>query len=150
METRNVVATDYDRVISVLNDWWGGRRLTDLLPRLFFEHFQTTSFIVEDKGSLAAFLIGFVSQTHPDEAYIHFVGVNPELRKRGLAKGLYEKFFVTVRNMRCDTVRCITSPVNEGSIAFHKRMGFSISVATDYAGPGQDRILFCRDISSEN
>ncbi|KYP81994.1 GNAT family N-acetyltransferase [Ferroacidibacillus organovorans] len=150
MEIRNVIATDYYKVIDVLNDWWGGRQMTPLLPRLFFEHFQTTSYIVEDKGSLAAFLVGFVSQTHPNEAYIHFVGVNPERRKSGLAKKLYETFFATVRNMGCHTVRCITSPVNEGSVAFHKRMGFSVSVGTDYAGPGQDYILFCRDITSED
>ncbi len=112
--------------------------MTHLLPRLFFDHFQTTSFIVEDDGSLAAFLVGFVSQSHPKEAYIHFVGVGPEYRQSGLARQLYEKFFATVR--------CLTSPVNEASVAFHKRMGFSVSTGTDYAGPGQDRILFCKDL----
>lgn len=146
MEAKNVVEDDYYKVLEVLNEWWGGRQMTPLLPRLFFEHFQTTSFIVEDNDSLSAFLIGLVSQTHPNEAYIHFVGVNPQLRKSGLAKYLYEKFFSTVRDMGCDTVRCITSPVNEGSVAFHTRMGFSVSVATDYAGPGQDRIVFCKNI----
>lgn len=149
VQTRSVVETDYYNVLAVLNDWWGGRQMTHLLPRLFFEHFQTTSFIVEDDGSLAAFLVGFVSQSHPKEAYIHFVGVGPEYRQSGLARQLYEKFFATVRNKGCHTVRCITSPVNEASVAFHKRMGFSISTGTDYAGPGQDRILFCKDITSE-
>lgn len=147
METRNVAANDYYMVTEVLDEWWGGRQMRHLLPRLFFEHFQTTSFIIEDNGSLAAFLVGFVSQTHPKEAYIHFVGVDPELRKSGLARQLYEKFFVTVRNMECQTVRCITSPVNEVSVAFHKRMGFSVTTGTDYAGPGQDYILFCKDIT---
>ena len=147
VQTRSVVETDYYNVLAVLNDWWGGRQMTHLLPRLFFEHFQTTSFIIEDNGSLWAFLIGFVSQTQRQQAYIHFVGVNPHLRKSGLAKFLYGEFFSTVRNMGCVTVRCITSPVNEGSVSFHKRMGFSASLATDYAGPGQDRILFCKDIT---
>ena len=149
METRNVVADDYYKLFDVLNEWWGGRQMTHLLPRLFFEHFQTTSFIAQDNGSLSGFLVGFVSQTYPMEAYIHFVGVHPSLRKNGLAKQLYEKFFATVRNMGCHTVRCITSPVNEVSIAFHQRMGFSVSIGVDYAGPGQDRILFCKDIASE-
>ena len=149
METRMVVEDDYFTVIDVLDDWWGGRQMTHLLPRIFFEHFQATSFIMEDNRSLAAFLIGFVSQTHPNEAYIHFVGVNPNMRNKGLARKLYKRFFATVRNMGCHTVRCITSPVNEGSISFHKRMGFSVSVGTDYAGPGQDRILFSRDIAAD-
>ena len=103
--------------------------------------------IVEDDGRVAAFLIGFVSQTRSNEAYIHFVGVNPDLRKSGLAKLLYERFFATVRNMGCNMVRCITSPVNGGSVEFHRRMGFSVSVETDYAGPGEDRILFAKDIN---
>ena len=148
---RNVVEDDYNKVIEVLDDWWGGRQITHLLPRLFFEHFQLTSFIVEnDDGVLSAFLIGFVSQTHSNEAYIHFVGVNPQLRKSGLARKLYQKFFNVVRDMGVNTVRCITSPVNEGSVAFHTQMGFTISVGIDYAGRGQDRILFQKNISAEN
>ncbi|WP_391559205.1 GNAT family N-acetyltransferase [Robertmurraya sp.] len=148
METRNIIEEDYYKVIDVLNDWWGGRQMTHLLPRLFFEHFQSTSFIVEDNKVLSAFLIGFVSQTHQNEAYIHFVGVKPELRKNGLAKELYELFFTKVRNLGCNTVRCITSTVNEGSISFHKSMGFSVSLRKDYAGSGQDRILFAKKIAS--
>lgn len=89
MQTRNVVENDYYKVIEVLNDWWGGRQMAHLLPRLFFEHFQSTSFIVENDGELSAFLIGFVSQTNPREAYIHFVGVNPTLGKSGLARQLF-------------------------------------------------------------
>jgi ribosomal protein S18 acetylase RimI-like enzyme len=142
MNSRHVSESDYYKVISVLNDWWGGRQMTHLLPRLFFEHFQNTSFVIEQNGDLIAFLIGFVSQTDPNVAYIHFVGVNPEFRKCGLARQLYETFFDTVRRLGCNTVRCITSPVNEVSVSFHRRMGFSVSIKPDYAGPGQDRVLF--------
>ncbi|GMA58032.1 acetyltransferase (GNAT) family protein [Alicyclobacillus sacchari] len=150
MNIRNVEVDDYYKVIEVLDDWWGGRQMTHLLPRLFFEHFQPTSFIVENDGMLSAFLIGFVSQTHPNEAYIHFVGVNPELRKSGLARQLYQKFFDVVQDMGCNIVRCITSPANEGSVAFHTRMGFTASVGVDYAGRSQDRILFQKNITPEN
>ena len=150
MQTRNIVEDDYYKVIEVLDDWWGGRQMTHLLQQLFFEHFQQTSFIVENDGDLSAFLIGFVSQTHPNEAYIHFVGVNPALRNSGLARQLYQRFFSTVQNLGCHTVRCITSPVNEGSISFHQRMGFSVTMGTDYAGIGQDRILFSKNIDAES
>jgi len=147
MQTRNIVEDDYYQVIDVLDDWWGGRQMTHLLPRLFFEHFQPTSFIVEEDGELSAFLIGFLSQTNPREAYIHFVGVHPQLRKSGLARELYEMFFATVRKAGCQIVRCITSPVNVGSVAFHQRMGFTVTVGTDYAGLGQDYMLFSKDIT---
>ena len=148
MQTHNITEEDYYKVIDVLNNWWGGREMTHLLPRLFFEHFQSTSFIVEDNEVLSAFLIGFVSQSNSNEAYIHFVGVYPKIRKNGLARELYELFFAKVRSLGCSTVRCITSPVNEGSISFHKSMGFSVSLKTDYAGAGQDHILFSKNIAT--
>ena len=44
-----------------------------MLPRLFFVHFEGTIYVVDDdEGQLAAFLIGFLSQTDPDEAYVGY------------------------------------------------------------------------------
>ncbi|MBG9734918.1 GNAT family N-acetyltransferase [Paenibacillus alvei] len=156
MNIRAVRASDYTSVISVLNDWWGGRNMSDMLPKLFFVHFQQTSFIAEQDGEMIAFLIGFVSQTNPNEAYIHFIGVHPNYRKSGIAKRLYKTFFETVRQYDCDTVRCVTSPVNATSIAFHRRMGFQIEegdsevngipVHTNYDGRGGSRVLFVKPI----
>ena len=54
-----------------------------MLPKLFFVHFRDTSFVAEDDGALAGFLCGFRSQTFPDEAYIHFVGVDPAHARLG-------------------------------------------------------------------
>jgi ribosomal protein S18 acetylase RimI-like enzyme len=149
MEIRAVEEKDYGQVISVINDWWGGRQMADMLPKLFFIHFRDTSFVVEDAGRIVAFLIGFVSQTYPNEAYIHFIGVHPEYRKQKLGNRLYELFFERVQAKGCDTVRCVTSPVNEGSIAFHTRIGFEIErVAPDYDGKGQSRVLFVKKLET--
>ena len=146
MQVRNIIAEDYFSVSSVLNDWWGGRPMTHLLPRLFFEHFQPTSFVIEAKDELVAFIIGFVSQTNTHEAYIHFVGVHPHYRKQGLANHLYELFINTVKGMGCKEVHCITTPINTGSIAFHEALGFDVQLSKDYAGEGQDRIVFSKSI----
>ena len=134
------------------DDWWGGRPVRHLLQRLFFEHFSDTSFVAEESGRLLAFLIGFRSQAHPHVAYIHFVGVEPSARNTGLGRRLYMEFFAKALSLGCSQVQCITSPVNAGSIAFHRRLGFTvvpssteldgIPVAQDYAGPGQARVLF--------
>ena len=125
-----------------------------MLPKLFFVHFRPTSFVVEHDGTVVGFVIGFVSQTFPDEAYIHFVGVHPDFRKAGLARRLYEKFFAAVENVGCRTVRCVTSPVNQHSILFHRAMGFStadsekivdgIPVFEAYDGKDEDRVLFSK------
>ena len=148
MEIRHAEPADYGRVIGRVNAWWGGRDMAPMLPRLFFVHFEGTSYVVDDgDGQLAAFLIGFLSQTDPKEAYIHFMGVSPEHRGGGLGRQLYERFFEDARAAGRTRVTCVTSPVNEGSVAFHEALGFtSESVAHDYDGPGEDRVLFVKTL----
>ena len=156
---RHIEPSDYPPIIKVINNWWGGRQMSDMLPNLFFVHFRNTCFAAEQDGELVAFLVGFVSQTFPDEAYIHFVGVNPMFRKSGLARALYEKYFVAVQKLGCSTVRCVTSPVNKDSISFHYSLGFSakdsdkaidgISVFEGYDGEGQDRVLFYKYLGNK-
>lgn len=154
---RPVRPSDHGPVISVIDDWWSGRHMADMLPRLFFEHFTGTSFAAERDGELVGFLIGFVSQSRPAEAYIHFVGVHPGERGRGLGRRLYEHFFAAVRARGCDRVRAVTAPVNQGSVRFHRQMGFDIEpgdaiaggvpVTTGYDGDGHDRIRFVKDLA---
>jgi ribosomal protein S18 acetylase RimI-like enzyme len=148
LQIRHANPSDYGRVIQHVNAWWGGREMAPMLPKLFFLHFEGTSFVAEDEeGSLVAFLIGFVSQTRPDEAYVHFVGVAPEHRGSGVGRRLYERFFETVGEHGCTTVRCVTSPANSGSIAFHEALGFTVDrVVDDYDGPGEDRAVLVRQL----
>jgi ribosomal protein S18 acetylase RimI-like enzyme len=156
MHIRYLHEHDYPAVIAVIDQWWSGRHMADMLPKLFFVHFQHTSFAAEEHGQLIAFLAGFVSQTYPDQAYIHFVGIDPDHRQRGLGRQLYERFFAAARERGCSTVRCVTSPVNTGSIAFHTHMGFQVEkingvsngvpCTINYDGNGQDRVLFVRSL----
>jgi ribosomal protein S18 acetylase RimI-like enzyme len=142
---RHAEAADYARVIDVVDEWWGGRQMAAMLPKLFFVHFRDTSFVAEDDGELTGFLCGFRSQTYDDEAYIHFVGVHPDRRAAGLGRALYERFFAAVAPRAI--VRAVTGPVNERSIAFHKAMGFEVDrVDDDYDGQGQARVLFVKTL----
>jgi ribosomal protein S18 acetylase RimI-like enzyme len=142
---RHAKPSDYGRVIGRINVWWGGREMAPMLPRLFFLHFEGTSFVAEDGDQLAGFVCGFLSQTEPEEAYIHFVGVAPEYRGAGLGRSLYERFFEEVRAQGRTVVRSVTSPTNEVSVAFHDALGFEVDrVAKDYDGPGEDRVLLVK------
>ncbi len=153
-QIRPLSPADYPRVISVIDQWWGGRPMAGKLPRLFFEHFTDTSFAAGRDGRLAGFLAGFISQSRPGEAYIHFVGVDPAERGGRLGRLLYEAFFRAAEARGCGLVRAVTSPVNRGSVAFHQRMGFQldpgdaevdgIPVSSGYDGPGSDRVRFLR------
>lgn len=51
---------DYDRIVAVVDDWWG-RPVVAGLPRLFLDHFWNTSRVAEDEQGLAAFLVAFMS-----------------------------------------------------------------------------------------
>jgi ribosomal protein S18 acetylase RimI-like enzyme len=145
---RHAQPSDYGRVIQHLNAWWGGREMAPMLPNLFFVHFEGTSFVAErEDGSIAGFLCGFLSQTKADEAYVHFIGVAPDQRGSGLGRDLYERFFAVARENGRALVRCVTSPANETSIAFHKALGFELErVAKDYDGPGEDRVVFAKQL----
>jgi len=157
-QIRQLRPSDYLPVISVVDDWWNGRHMAGMLPRLFFEHFTDTSFAAERDGELAGFLVGFTSQSRPGEAYVHFVGVRPGERGSGLGRQLYEHFFAAVRARGCGLVRAVTSPVNQGSVRFHQRMGFDIEpgdtqvdgvpVASGYDGDGQDRVRFVKYLAT--
>jgi ribosomal protein S18 acetylase RimI-like enzyme len=145
---RHAEPSDYGRVIGVVNTWWSGRQMAPMLPKLFFVHFEGTSFVAEDEdGELAGFLVGFLSQTHDEEAYVHFVGVDPRRRGSGLGRELYERFFDAVRAEGRSVVRCVTSPVNADSVAFHESIGFRVErVDENYDGSGESRVLLVRQV----
>ena len=141
---RTAAAADYDRIIVVLDDWWG-RPVLQALPRLFLDHFHATSFVAELDGDLAGFLIGFMSPSLPDAAYIHFVGVHPHFRGNGLARVLYQRFFELAAADGRRVVRAVTAPRNTGSIAFHTAMGFTVTEPIPgYDGPSSGKVVFER------
>ncbi len=142
---RTARAADYDGIIAVVDGWWG-RPVHRALPRLFLDHFHDTSFIAERPGGeLAGFLVGFGSPAQRDCAYIQFVGVAPEERKRGLAGLLYRSFFDLMAKDGRRVVRAVTAPVNSASIAFHAAMGFTVTGPIEgYDGPSSAMVVFER------
>ncbi len=54
---RQVEVKDYAPIIQVIDDWWGGRPMAGMLHRLFFEHFQPTSFVIEQHAEIVGFLV---------------------------------------------------------------------------------------------
>jgi ribosomal protein S18 acetylase RimI-like enzyme len=151
MQYRNTEESDYEYVIERLNLWWGGRNMADMLPRLFFTYFRDSSYICFDGNRIVGFLVGFVSDAVKETGYVHFVGVDPEYRRTSIARKLYSKFFEYCKSKGVCFVKCVTSPVNTVSIAFHQRLGFKASSydvqgnpvpVLNYDGPGEHRVLF--------
>lgn len=158
MQYRNISESDYSYVIERLNAWWGGRNMADMLPKLFFSYFHESSFICISDGRIVGFLVGFVSDAVADTGYVHFVGVDPDYRRSAIARTLYGKFIEYCKKKNAQYVKCVTSPVNINSIAFHQRIGFRASEydaadnpvpVLDYDGPGEHRVVFKLPIKAE-
>lgn len=156
---RRPTEADHVRIVTSVDEWWGGRRLHDLLPRLWLQHFTGTSWIAEsDANAIAGFLVGFVSPDDPTVGYVHMVATDPNHRRRGLGRALYERFIDDVASRGVAEVRAITWPGNRASVAFHRAIGFEpldgpgsqniygTSAFADYDYPGEDRVLFRRRV----
>ncbi|MEJ2727819.1 MAG: GNAT family N-acetyltransferase [Deltaproteobacteria bacterium] len=153
---RKAGPADHESVIAALQNWWGGRDLTAMLPKLFLNHFNDTSFVIEKEAEMIGFLIGFISPSLRNEAYVHFMGVHPNFRKKGIGTLLYERFFEICRKHDRNIIRACTSPVNRGSVEFHKRIGFQLEpgddeidgypVTRNYNRPGDHKVQFTKFI----
>ncbi len=156
---RRPVEADHARMVDVTDEWWGGRRMRALLPRLWLQHFTGTSWIAEEAdGRLRGFLVGFVSADDPTTGYVHLIASDPNRRRRGIGRALYERAFADLAAHGAVRVRAITWPGNRVSVGFHRAMGFRIDDGTgtqpiygtpaypDYDGPGEDRVVFVRDL----
>ena len=150
---RSAIPADHARILAVMPHWWGGRDLRALVPSLFLEHFAGTSLVAETHdGDLAGFLVGFVSQDYPAEAYVHMIGVDPARRGDGLGRRLHDAFADLVRERGVRRIRCVTSTVNEASVAFHTAIGFVVTgtdVPVEARGLEADasgHVLLCREL----
>ncbi|GAB3850617.1 GNAT family N-acetyltransferase [Dactylosporangium cerinum] len=161
---RHPVEDDHARVMAVMDEWWGGlggesghQYRTSLLPRLYFQHFTDTSYLLDlPGGKLGAFLIGFLSQSAPGVGYIHFVGVAPAVRRTGVGAALYRRFFLDSAARGVRKVHSITGTGNRQSVAFHTRLGFTLEPGDDeidglpvhrnYDGPGRDSFKFVKHL----
>lgn len=126
MLLRTATAADHEAVVAAIAEWWGDRDLTGLMQPLFLENFASTSLVAEDAGRMRGFLVGFRSADDPSSAYVHFIGVDPEQRGSGLGRRLHDEFARRMAALGVERIRCVTSPVNEGSVAFHTAIGFTV------------------------
>jgi GNAT superfamily N-acetyltransferase len=150
---------DYSRIVELVDEWWGGRKMRALLPRLWFQHFSGTSWLLEaPDGRLAGFIVAFISQDDPSTGYVHMAATDPNWRRTGIGRRLYEQVFEDLRSRGVHRVTAITWPGNRISVAFHMALGFRIDdgprtqrlygtpAYPDYDGYGEDRVVLSRQI----
>jgi len=154
METRKITKADFDRIVEVIDHWWGGPISTFAHP-IFFYELGDMALVVEAEGEMIGFLLGFVAN-HPGEAtgsserigYVHLVGIHPEHRRRGVGRLLYATFTQAAVAAGCTKLKAITTTGYEGSLRFHLAQGWHAREVDDYAGPGRKRIVFTKELEA--
>jgi GNAT superfamily N-acetyltransferase len=156
MNVRRITKDDFDRIVEVIDHWWGGPISTFAHP-IFFYELGSDALVVEEGTLMIGFLLGFLAQgirpgagtSGEDGArtgYVHLVGIHPDYRRRGVGRRLYDRFTEDCRAARCVRMKAITAPGNEGSIRFHLAVGWVVQEVEDYAGPGRRRVVFTRTL----
>ncbi|MEJ7748293.1 MAG: GNAT family N-acetyltransferase [Candidatus Limnocylindrales bacterium] len=150
---------DHRRLSAIIDEWWGGLRMRQALPRLWLRHFSGTSWLMEDgDGRLTGFLIGFISPDDPGTACIHLAAADPNRRRQGVGRALYDRFARDMASRGVRRIEAITWPGNRVSVRFHAALGFQIEdgpgtrpihgtpAFPDYDGDGEDRVMFSRTL----
>jgi GNAT superfamily N-acetyltransferase len=150
MEVVKCSKSDFDVILTEINDFWDSDRTLYLHHPMLIYEFGNSAYIIKEANKVVAYLFGFLSQTGPT-GYVHLIGVRHTHRRRGYGRKLYSHFADFARKHGCKNLKAITTPGNATSIAFHKSLGMEIignsnetnvSIIKDYAGPGADRVVF--------
>ena len=155
---RRPVEADQPVLVELVDDWWG-RRMQGQLPRLWFRHFTGTSLVAESPGgSIDGFVVGFVSPDHPDQAYLHLIGVAPGKRRRGLGRALVERFGAVAAERGATRLSTIAWPGDPVALEFLRATGFEVETQpglqrlygtpahTDWDRQGDDQVMLTRPI----
>jgi GNAT superfamily N-acetyltransferase len=151
MNVRRITKQDFDRIVEVIDHWWGGPLGTFAHP-IFFYELGGQALVVEKNGEMIGFLLGFLvhgsdlpeptGTDAPTTGYVHLVGIHPDCRRQGVGRLLYERFTEACKSVGCTKMKAITTAGNEVSIRFHAALGWKVQEIDDYAGPDRKRIVF--------
>jgi ribosomal protein S18 acetylase RimI-like enzyme len=145
LRIRGFTKADFDHVVTVLDRWWGGPAGERAHPVFFYE-LGEHALVAEEDGELVGFLLGFLAPTSPPTGYVHLVGIHPDRRRQGVGHALYRVFTERCLGHGAVELKAITAVGNEGSIDFHRALGFRVSEERDYAGPGRARVVFRKSL----
>jgi ribosomal protein S18 acetylase RimI-like enzyme len=137
---------DLGEILRGYERFWGDRELPRHLHHPMFVHeFGDTAFVARSRGgAIVGYLLGFAAPT--GDGYIHLVAVRDDARGLGLARRLYKTFGAAARARGAVGLKAISNPGNEGSIAFHRRLGFEMTLVEDYGGAGRPRVVMRRPL----
>lgn len=144
MIIRGITKRDYDYIVSVLDNWWGGPSSERASP-FFFHELGDHALIAEEDERVVGFLLG-LSVPSRATAYVHLVGIDPKYRRNGVGKQLYQHFCESCKKDGLERIKAIGMVGHEASQRFHTALGFEASEVPDYAGPGRARMVYTKNL----
>ncbi|WP_392972555.1 GNAT family N-acetyltransferase [Streptomyces sp. LN245] len=135
---------DFHQVLTDHSRYWGERDLRSLHLLALVQEFGSTCLVARAEDGIRGYVFGFAT---PDATgYVHLLATRDDTRGSGLGRRLYAAFAEAAERQGARRLKAITSVGNTGSIAFHRRVGFDVSVIDDYNGPGRPMAVFRRDL----
>jgi GNAT superfamily N-acetyltransferase len=155
LEPQRATIADLAAVAGEPRAFWGDRELPALHHPLLVHDFGETALVIRSGGGEAggegdrviAYLFGLL--TPSAVGYVHLVAVREGRRREGFGRRLYERFDELARAHGARALKAFTQPANTRSIAFHRALGFSATETADYAGPGETRTVFWKDLGPD-
>jgi len=144
MIIRGIEKRDFDYIVSVFDNWWGGPSSEKASP-FFFHELGQYALIAEEDGQVIGFLLGLVA-AGSRTGYVHLVGIDPNHRRRGVGKRLYQHFYDLCQRSGLHELKAIGMVGHEASARFHTALGFEVRDVNDYAGPGRARVVFTKQL----
>jgi len=154
---RHANEDDQPRMVGLVDEWFGGRRVRHLAVRAWFRHFGSTSWLaVDEAGRPVGLLLGYRSPDRSAEAVVHLVAVRPDRRRRGTGRSLVEAFRGQVEPAGVTAVTALAWPDDPIAIAFFQALDFrpddgpgsqrlfGIPAFPDHEGDGEDRVVLVR------
>ncbi len=146
IRTRALTEADYRHIVKVIDKWWGGPTSALAHPVWFYE-LGANAMIAEAGGQLVGFLFGFITP-EKTTGYVHLVGIDPEYRRQHVGTLLYTTFEKRCAQSGCQSLKAITTQGNEGSVRFHKALGWAADEVEHYAGTGRTRMVFSKRLDN--
>ncbi len=158
MLVRNTFPGDFLEVARKSKEWADIVIERESIYHILTEHFRSTCFIAEDRGEMLGYLLGYRSQSRPEQALVHLVQVAPRLRGNGIGRRMFNQFQATVKAMGCTRIATHSRPENNDCNRFYKAMGFEMAAGEntvevngmpavkDYNGPGKHRVVWFKNI----
>jgi ribosomal protein S18 acetylase RimI-like enzyme len=152
---RRPTEADQPGIVGAVDQWFGSRRPIPLLARAWFRHFGGTSWLATTAtGAPIGYLLAFRSPDRPEEAVLHLVAVDPNLRRRGIGRFLVARFEDESRAAGARVASAVVWPDEPLAVAFVRGVGYApesgpgtqrlwgVPAWPDYDAPGEDRAVF--------